>query len=70
LVSYRDISIVETVLIRIGERIKRPNPLAMGFSQLQRNYDQLEADCDQFLIQAQEFLREEKRCHSVQDDRK
>lgn len=70
LVSYRDIEIVETVLIRISQRIKRPNPLAKGFNQLQKNIAELEMDCDQFLVHAQEFLRQEKSCHSEQDDRK
>ena len=69
LVSYRNIDIVETVLIRLDKRIKRPTPLPQGFSQLLQHYAELDADCDQFLIQAQTFLSDKRSCQSGSNDR-
>lgn len=69
LVSYREIAVIEKVLIRIDQRIKRPTPLAAGLNQLKQHYTELEADCDLFLSQAQAFLFDKRRCQSTLNDR-
>ncbi len=56
LVSYREIEVMERALIRIGQRLKRANPLAEGYGELLRHYDQLEKDCAQFLGEAKDYL--------------
>ena len=56
LVSYRDVYIMERALARIGQRLKRKNPLAEGYDELLRNYDELEEDCARFLVEARAFL--------------
>jgi len=58
LVSYRDVEIMERALARIGQRLKRDNPLAEGYEELLRNYDELEEDCARFLVEAKSFLAE------------
>jgi len=58
LVSYRDIEVMERALIRIGQRLSRKNPLAEGYGELLKNYDELENDCSRFLIEAKKFLQE------------
>ncbi|MBE0500509.1 MAG: DUF479 domain-containing protein [Desulfuromonadales bacterium] len=65
LVSYRDIAIVEPVLIRLDQRIKRPTPLAAGLEQLKRHYAALETDCDLFVSQAQAFLLKEEALSNI-----
>lgn len=61
LVSYREVGTIATVLQRIAARLKRPNPIARGFGELQQHYAGLEEDCDRFLIEAREFV-ERLRC--------
>lgn len=56
LVSYRKLDIIERVLTRIDQRIKRATPLAQGLSQLELHYAELESDCDLFISQAQDFV--------------
>jgi acyl carrier protein phosphodiesterase len=68
-VSYQNIEIIETVLIRLDQRIKRPTPLAAGLSQLKLHYSKLEDDCDLFLSQAQAFLSDKRRCQSSANNR-
>lgn len=58
LVSYRDEQVIGRVLERISERLRRPNPIALGIGELHRHYAGLEADCDQFLEEAKEYLRD------------
>jgi acyl carrier protein phosphodiesterase len=58
LVSYREIAVIEKVLIRIDQRIKRPTPIGRGLEQLSKNYSDMETDCDLFLKQARAYLRE------------
>ena len=70
LVSYREIKTIETVLIRLDQRIKRPTPLARGVEQLKQHYDMFDADCDQFLTQAQDFLSNKRCCQTTSNDRK
>jgi acyl carrier protein phosphodiesterase len=69
LVSYQNIEIIETVLIRLDQRIKRPTPLAAGLSQLKLHYSELETDCALFISQAQAFLFDKRRCQSTANDR-
>ncbi len=70
LVSYREQDIIETVLIRIDQRIKRPTPLANGLKQLIDHYTEMESDCDKFISQARTFLRELNSCQPIQNDGK
>ena len=70
LVSYRDLDIVETVLTRIDQRIKRPTPLASGLDQLKQHYPEMESDCDMFISQARSFLQEVNSCQPLQNDGK
>lgn len=58
LVSYREARTIAVVLERISGRLRRPNPLAQGIHELHREYAGLEADCDLFLREAREFLRQ------------
>jgi len=61
LVSYREVEVMERALIRIGERIKRENPLAEGYGELLKHYDELEEDSARFLVEAQRHLQEKFR---------
>ena len=56
LVSYRNVEVMERALKRIGERLSRENPLAEGYDELLKNYDGLEEDCSQFLLEARKHL--------------
>jgi acyl carrier protein phosphodiesterase len=69
LVSYQNIEIIETVLVRLDQRIKRPTPLAAGLSQLKQHYAEFETDCDLFLSQAQAFLFDKRRCQLAENNR-
>jgi acyl carrier protein phosphodiesterase len=56
LLSYAQPQVVETVLRRIGERLRRPTPLAAGYPQLLRNYEGFREDFSAFMDEArQEF---------------
>ena len=57
LVSYREVDVMERALKRIGERLSRKNPLAEGFGELLKHYDELEEDCAQFLVEAKKHLQ-------------
>ncbi len=70
LVSYRDLDVIETVLTRIDQRIKRPTPLAKGLNQLKQHYTDMESDCDKFISQARTFLREVNSCQPIKNDGK
>ena len=70
LVSYRDLDIIETVLTRIDQRIKRPTPLANGLNQLKQHYTELASDCDKFINQARNFLQEGNSCQPTQNSGK
>lgn len=52
LTSYRDPPTIRLVLERISRRLKRDNPLAEGYAELQRCGHALERDCYDFLQQA------------------
>jgi acyl carrier protein phosphodiesterase len=56
LVSYREIWVMERALKRLGWRLSRKNPLAEGYGELLKNYDDLKDDCGHFLIEAKEHL--------------
>lgn len=56
LVSYREVEVMKRALIRIGQRLSRENPLAEGYGELLRHYDELENDCTQFLAEARKHL--------------
>jgi acyl carrier protein phosphodiesterase len=56
LVSYREIWVMERALKRLGWRLSRKNPLAEGYGELLKNYDDLEDDCGHFLNEAQKHL--------------
>ncbi len=56
LVSYREVEVMERALFRIGQRLRRRNPLAEGYGELLKNYDGLEEDCAAFLAEATEYL--------------
>lgn len=58
LVSYREAETIGRVLERIAARLKRPTPIGRGIEQLHRHYAGLEADCDRFLADAKEFMRD------------
>ena len=62
LVSYRRMDVIETVLARIDQRIKRPTPLTKGLHQLKLHYTDLESDCDLFINQAQTFIQDSSSC--------
>lgn len=70
LVSYREIETIETVLLRLDQRIKRPSPLSRGGEQLKQHYDMFDADFDLFLIQAQDFLSNKRWCQTASNNRK
>jgi len=61
LVSYREVEVMERALARIGQRLKRENPLAEGYGELLKHYDELEEDCAQFLIEARNYLKQKER---------
>ena len=56
LVSYREIWVMERALKRLGWRLSRKNPLAEGYGELLKNYDDLQDDCARFLTEAQKHL--------------
>lgn len=58
LFSYRDTATIGRVLERVSARLSRPNPLGLGMTELQRNYRELEEDCELFLVQARDFVRQ------------
>ncbi len=60
LVSYREPETIGLVLQRISQRIRRPNPIAEGLSELERHYDALEDDFRRFLPEARAFLDSEE----------
>lgn len=64
LVSYQHLHIIDRVLTRIDQRLKRPTPLPRGVRQLELHYEDLERDCDLFIDQARAFLRSEKSLSS------
>jgi acyl carrier protein phosphodiesterase len=61
LVSYREVEIMDRALIRIGQRLKRQNPLAEGYGEFLKNYDALEEDCALFLDEAKRFMTSHSR---------
>ncbi len=56
LVSYREVEVMERALVRIGQRLSRKNPLAEGYGELIKNYDELEQDSANFLATAKKHL--------------
>ena len=56
LVSYREVNVMQRALVRIGQRLKRKNPLAEGYTELIKNYDGLEEDSSVFLDEAVRLL--------------
>ena len=56
LVSYREIWVMERALNRLSWRLSRKNPLAEGYGELLKNYDDLQDDCDHFLHEAKNYL--------------
>lgn len=59
LVSYREEETIGLVLERIGERLRRPNPVHLGLAELKRNYREMEGDFEDFLAAAVAFFRKE-----------
>ncbi len=57
LVSYRQKSVIGQVLERLSARLRRPNPLAAGLPELEKNYAGLEGDCRKFLREAAAQIR-------------
>ncbi len=55
--SYRQVDTVGIVLERMSGRLSRPNPLASGIDELHRHYSGLEADFEEFLPEAKNFVR-------------
>lgn len=49
--SYGDLTGIETTLHRISFRLKRPFDLHLGVRELERNYDELNADFNEFFPQ-------------------
>jgi len=62
LVSYRRLDVIETVLAKLDQRIKRQTPLTKGLYQLKRHYTELESDCGLFISQAQSFIHDVRSC--------
>jgi acyl carrier protein phosphodiesterase len=58
LVSYGQVETIDRVLRQISGRLKHPNPLAAGGSELRAHYAPLETDCHRFLDEAQSFMAE------------
>lgn len=56
LVSYREVEVMERALVRIGQRLSRKNPVAEGYGELLKNYDELEQDSANFLAAAKKYL--------------
>ncbi|MDT8420288.1 MAG: ACP phosphodiesterase [Desulfuromonadales bacterium] len=56
LVSYRDESVVETVLSSLERRIRHRLPLARGIEELQLKRTDLERDFKGFIVEAGEFV--------------
>jgi len=59
--SYLEVEGVGRALGRMSSRIARPNPLGHGAAQLRLHYEVLESDFNEFLPEALEFVREEKK---------
>lgn len=57
LTAYRDAGTIKTVLERIAQRLRRPNLLAQGYTQLASCGNEMAADCLAFLVDAQGMLR-------------
>ena len=55
--SYADIDSIYAVLDRMGQRLKRENPLLNSADELVANYAQLEADFGAFLPDVRRFAR-------------
>lgn len=53
--SYKSISGTESALNRMSARIKRPNPLAEGGTELTLHYQELKQDFEHFIIEAKKF---------------
>lgn len=53
--SYQSTAGIESALIRMSRRIKRPNPLAEGGAELTLNYAGLKKDFEQFTSEVQQF---------------
>lgn len=53
--SYTNISGIESALVRMSGRVRRPNPLAEGGAELTIHYKELKADFGRFIIEVQEF---------------
>jgi len=58
LVSYGQVETIDRVLRQISGRLKHPNPLAAGGSELRDHYVPLESDCHRFLEEAKSFMAE------------
>jgi acyl carrier protein phosphodiesterase len=57
LVSYAEPQVVDTVLRRIAERLRRPTPLAEGYPELLRNYEGFREDFEGFMAEAEREFR-------------
>ena len=56
--SYTSISGIESALLRMSRRVRRPNPLAEGGTELTTHYEELKADFVRFIIEAQHYTSE------------
>jgi len=53
--SYTSIFGIESALLRMSRRVRRPNPLAEGSAELTIHYEELKADFGRFIIEVQEY---------------
>lgn len=53
--SYVNISGIESALSRMSRRMRRPNPLAEGASELTTHYEGLKGDFGRFMIDVQQY---------------
>ncbi len=53
--SYDSISGIESALLRMSRRVRRPNPLAEGGAELTIHYEELKADFGRFIVEVQEY---------------
>lgn len=56
LTSYRRPEAVGRALERLGRRLRRPRDLGAGLTEMLRHASALEADCEEFLANARDFL--------------
>lgn len=56
LTSYRDKTVMHRALQHVAGKIRYDNPLADGYSELERHYDALRDDCGQFIQDARHRL--------------